>query len=238
MTNDRPSDPPASLPASDLTRLAVEWLRKEHPRAVVIEELSVADWGGARIDVAAVTPDKLVGVEIKGAGDSPTRLPLQGAIYAMVASEMWLLPSPCSAARCKKHKPAGWAMLEVHADAIRPANVAAKLGPPQPTERDGHARRVIPDPDRYEPDTIPARYEPHWCPKLICGTLWRDELYDIARLHGVVCGGRARVAELSAALVDTLPVTVLHREMLQQLYARNWRRHRVRGVHDFRRETL
>src|ERR1700754_1542835 len=96
--------------ARDLCEQAIVWLRKEWPDAVIIPELSVANWGGARLDLAAVTQTELIGVEIKGDGDSTARLSLQGMLSSSVCSRMFLLPSGNLREKCLKAKPPGWLM--------------------------------------------------------------------------------------------------------------------------------
>ena len=91
--------------APELRDLTIAWLRARHPEAIIVPELSVADWGGASIDVAAITPTHIVGVEIKAEGDSPSRLDLQGAVYPRVAREMWLLPDESIREKCFAKKP-------------------------------------------------------------------------------------------------------------------------------------
>jgi hypothetical protein len=72
--------------------------------------LSVASMGGARLDLAAVTPNELIGVEIKGEGDSTARLALQGMQYSAVCTRLFLLPCPSLRDRCVKARPPGWLM--------------------------------------------------------------------------------------------------------------------------------
>lgn len=79
------------MKANELTELAIEWLSKQYPDSVIVTELSVSSWGGASIDVAAITDNEIAGIEIKGEGDSPSRLKLQGLVYGRVARKMWLL---------------------------------------------------------------------------------------------------------------------------------------------------
>lgn len=97
--------------ASELTDLACTWLREMHPHAMIVRELGCAAWGGALIDVAAILPEKIVGVEIKGEGDSPTRLDRQGMMYSRVARTMFLLPDASLLDRCLKRCPPGWGVL-------------------------------------------------------------------------------------------------------------------------------
>lgn len=229
------------MKAAELTELAIEWLKAEHPGSVIVTELSVDDWGGARIDVAAITDTEIIGVEIKGEGDSPSRLELQGLVYGKVARRMWLLVSPDGtlSERCEKKRPLGWGRLEVHQDAIRPKNIARKLGEVEKTEY-GTRRGYVPDPDAYKPDE--ARRYLRQCPWAMCGTLWRDELYEIARAHGVQVKGRALVGPLTDAIVEQMPVPKLHDAMIEQLRRRVWRKPVIDTRHDsqskFTQETM
>lgn len=53
------------MKADDLKPLAAAWLRTRFPDAHIAYELSLAEYGGAQIDVGAICPDQIVGVEIK-----------------------------------------------------------------------------------------------------------------------------------------------------------------------------
>ena len=194
--------------ANQLLAVAISWLRETYPGSIIVTELSVADWGGARIDVAAITEEEVVGVEIKGLGDSPYRLELQGLRYGQVARTMWLLPTPKGtlAEQCKKHRPKNWGMLTAVGGTVQPA-VRYK------SEHTDHV-------DYYEP-----RPSDQLAPYAICGTLWRDELYDIARRQQIRVATRARVADLTKALIESMPVPALHDAMVEQLRMREWKRH-------------
>lgn len=212
------------MKAKQLLELAIDWLKAEYPGSVIVTELSVEDWGGARIDVAAITDEEIVGVEIKGEGDSPTRLDLQGLVYNRVARRMWLLCTPDGtlAERCAKKKPTCWGTLEVHEGAVRPVNVAKKLGPWEDLGNGHRSKRQIPDPDSYKPDQ--AGLNMRQCIWAMCGTLWRDELYEIARLNNVNVTGRARVGTLTDAICEQLPVPKMHDLMIGELRRRVWRK--------------
>jgi hypothetical protein len=209
--------------ADILTEKAIDWMKVEYPDSIVVTEMSVDDWGSARIDVAAITDKDIVGVEIKGEGDSPTRLDLQGLVYGKVARRMWLLVSPAGtlAERCEKKRPRGWGRLEVFDGDVRPKNVARKLGPVEKTTH-GTRQGYVPDPDTYKPDDAMRYFRQ--CPWAMCGTLWRDELYEIARLNGVQVKGRALAGALTDAICEQMPVPKLHDEMIKQLRQRVWRK--------------
>lgn len=208
--------------APELLSLAIDWLRAEFPDAVIVPEMSVADWGGARIDVAAITDAEIVGVEIKGEGDSPTRLELQGLRYGQVARQMWLLVTPEGTLRerCEKKRPANWGLLEVHDGEVRPANRATKLGPPKKSGSGGVYYGTIADPDSYKPST--AHQLKQQCAFAMCGTLWRDELHDIAVREGLAPSPRMRVSDLTDLVIESLPVPTLHGAMIDQLRNRKW----------------
>lgn len=208
--------------AAELLPLAKHWLAERHPDAVIVTELSVADWGGALIDIAAITGTHIVGVEIKGAGDSPARLDRQGLAYGMVAREMWLLPCPTVADKCWAKRPAGWGRLEVWDGAVRPLNTAQKPGGKVKTKY-GHRIEYVRDDSAYAP--AQATIGGHLCPAAICGTLWRDELAAIAARHRVTGIARGSYIHVIAeALEAHLPAPVLHDEMIYELRRRTWRK--------------
>lgn len=211
------------MKAAELTERVIEWMKTAYPGSVIVTEMSVEDWGGARLDVAAVTENEIVGVEIKGEGDSPTRLDLQGLVYGKVARSMWLLVTPEGSLfeRCMKKKPVGWGVLEVSGDAVRPQNTAKKMSDPF-VENGRKVQRLIPDPDSYRPDD--PFFTIRQCPWAMCGTLWRDELYEIVRLNNLKVEGRALVGSLTEAICEQLPVTKIHDAMIAQLCKREWRK--------------
>lgn len=101
------------MKTQELYEIAFAWLRARYPNALIVPEFSVSEYGGALVDLAAVLPDRIIGVELKGEGDSPTRLPRQGMMYGRVCRSMYLLASPNIADRCSKHRPPGWKELRV-----------------------------------------------------------------------------------------------------------------------------
>jgi len=217
------------LHAAKLRDLAISWLREYAPNSVIVSELSVASWGGASIDVAAITVDRIVGVEIKGEGDSPSRLGRQGLAYGMVAKEMWLLCDETIRKRCFSQRPTGWGRLEVWNGEVRPWNRATKLGELEKTKH-GSRRPSIRDDDRYDPDKCTLKA--HLCPLVMCGTLWRDELFEVARRTGLSGLGRAvTVDPLTEAICSELSAPIIHDEMIAALRRRSWRKE----ILDYRR---
>ena len=213
------------LSAIELRLLAQDWLAKRHPDATIVTELSVGNWGSASIDIAAITDSHIIGVEIKGEGDSPTRLDRQGLAYGMVAKEMWLLPSPCSSEKTFKHRPPCWGRLEVFDDAVRPFNRATKTDYDTkiPTRHGGVRHPVMRDDSRYKPE--PGYIGGHLSPQKMLETLWKDELYNIARrqrIEGVT--KRTAVHVISDLIEAELPAPMIHDEMITELRSREWKK--------------
>lgn len=211
------------MKANELKDLAIDWLKTAHPDSIIVTELSVGDWGAASIDVAAITPTHIVGVEIKGEGDSPTRLARQGITYGMVAREMWLLCDLSLQDKCFARRPKGWGRLELHEGVVRPYNRATKRGEAI-SMGEGRTRwPSVRDDSRYEPEIV--SHQKQQTPWTMCGALWRDELYEIARIYQLACGGRAALVEpLTEAICGGLPVTIIHDEMIRALRDRVWRK--------------
>lgn len=214
------------MKAADLCALAIQWMRATFANSIIVPELSVADWGGASIDLAAITPTHIVGVEIKGEGDSPSRLNLQGLAYGRVAREMWLLPDESIYGACMQRRPAGWGMLEVWQGQVRPHNRATKIANWQEREDPTtgiRSRHAIMDRDDTRYDPSKAAELKLLCPHSLCGTLWRDELYAIASDLGIKLSSRANVHVLVDALVSALPAPTIHQYMIDHLRKRRWR---------------
>lgn len=209
------------MKAPDLLPLAINWLAETYPGAIIVTELSVSDMGGAMVDVAAITETEIVGVEIKGDGDSPARLKLQGIVYGRVCRRMWLLPSPDMQDRCFAQRPGGWGRLEVWNGKVRAFNRATTLGKRIPTDW-GYRYELLRDEGRYDPCF--ADESRLLCPHSMCGTLWRDELYDMARLAQVKVTGKANVGPLTQAICEQLPAPAIHTGMIDQLRRRQWRK--------------
>lgn len=107
--------------APALTVMALHWMREKFPDAMLTTELAVAKYGEASLDVAAITETAIYGVEVKGDGDSPSRLLRQGWVYSRAAHQMWLMPAPSIEKQCDKHRPRGWGLLVIDGPGIKEA---------------------------------------------------------------------------------------------------------------------
>ncbi|EPX78057.1 hypothetical protein [Salipiger mucosus] len=211
------------MKANDLRTLATDWLAAAYPDSILVTELSIDDWGSASLDLAAITPSHIVGVEIKGEGDSPARLERQALTYPMAAREMWLLCDPSIKDKCFAKRPAGWGRLELWEGKVRPDNRAKKRGPMTKRKNGNHFWPSVRDDSRYVPDRASKLMQ--LAPHAICGALWKDELLTIARKYDLLPPRRkAYVHVLTEILIDNLPVTVIHDEMIAAFRCRQWRK--------------
>lgn len=176
-----------------LTDLTVAWLRERRPEAVIVRELSCGRYGSAQLDVAAITPTELIGVEVKGEGDSAARLPLQALLYSAVATEMHLFPAPSLEKRMRGKLPPMWRLLSVG-------------------ERDEGV--VVRD---IRGASLPQS------PRRLCELLWRDELSKVARSLRLDVGyGRFRYDVIANEVADIVPLRELRPAVYAQLYRRDW----------------
>ena len=109
----------SGYPAHRLKIMALHWLRHHFPDALLTCELAIAKYGDALLDVGAILPTEIYGIEIKGDGDNCSRLQRQGWVYSRCASRMWLLPAPSLRDAAAKHRPRGWGFIEVVDDELR-----------------------------------------------------------------------------------------------------------------------
>lgn len=182
-------------PASRLCDLASDFLAARWPDAVIVRELSVGNWGSSMLDIAAITDDAIIGVEIKGDGDSPTRLKLQAASYSKSATHMFLLAAPSIAGRCKAHKPMGWRLLTVAGDRC--------------IDEHAHYLRL---------DRLPTSAAQ------LLQALWKEELLLVAASARVVAHRSMRVDQIAEELSELVPLRELRKHVCAALRARDWAR--------------
>jgi hypothetical protein len=186
------------MKAPELLSLAVDWLARRYPDSLIVPELSVGTWGAALLDCAAVTKDFIIGVEIKGEGDSPARMPLQAALYSKAASRMFFLPCPDLEERCFKHLPDAWGRLTV-----RDGQIEHQVSSWRQRDRAG------------EPDDLCV------APAQLLQCLWRDELDLIAMRHQIITG-KVGVEKLRWELAEQVPLRTLRLEVCEALRLRRW----------------
>ena len=177
-----------------LTKMAGAWLARQYPGALIVEELSIGNWGSLRLDVAAICEEEIVAVEIKGDGDDMGRLKLQGPLYGLAATTAWLLPSPALAERAKKALPRGWGLLHV-VDALS-------------IHRDKYRR----------PARLPTS------PGQMLQALWAVELRSVCDELGVSRRGMTTCAQWVDALAEQVPLVHLRPAICRALRRRDWSR--------------
>lgn len=182
------------FPASRLCDMASDFLAKTYPGSLIVRELCVGNWGSSMLDIAAITDDEIIGVEIKGDGDSPTRLKLQAASYSKSATRMYLLAAPSIAKRCQAHKPMGWRML-----------IAAEA----------HCWAEIPG---LAPDRLPT------APAQLLQALWKDELLLVAHSLRVGAHRSMRADQILEEIAELVPLKDIRPAVCHALKLRDWSR--------------
>jgi hypothetical protein len=183
--------------------MASDFLAERHPDALIVRELSIGKWGAALLDIAAICEDMIVGVEIKGEGDSGARLERQGWIYSRAASQMFLLTAPALDKAADKHLPAGWWPLRVVDGALVRDNGVLQLD----DVKWGHC------------------YGPTWqpnAPAQLCECLITSELRALGKRlvpgHDI---GRT-VPTMIRAISENAPLAAVRSGVCATLRARDW----------------
>lgn len=186
------------MKAAELLPLAIDWLANRYPNSLIVPELSIGTWGAALLDVAAITQTEIIGVEIKGEGDSPARMPLQASLYSKAATRMFFLPCPALQDRCFKHLPDAWGRLVIIGD-----RVERRLSPWE---------EICGEKEPQELCVAPAQL-------LQC--LWRDEL-DLIASRCAIITGKVDVEKLRWELAEQVPLRKLKAEVCDALLHRKW----------------
>lgn len=197
------------MKAAELLPLVIDWLAERYADSLIVPEFSIGTWGAALLDVAAITESEIIGVEIKGAGDSPARLPLQASLYSKAATRMFFLACPELEARCFKHLPSAWGRLRVRDGKIEPILT-------------DHQRWVIENICTYAIGRDPEPAE--WlctAPLQLLQCLWRDELDAIASRLGLTVG-RLDVESLRRELAERVALRELRPLVCELLRERRW----------------
>lgn len=181
-------------PAERLTALASDWLASRYPDALIVREFCVGVWGGALIDLAAITATEIIGLEIKGDGDSPTRLKLQASLYAKAAQRMYLLPAPSIFSRCAKAETPGWRLLAIEGGQIV-----------------GHGWHAD-DP----PPLLPT------APGQLLQALWKEELGKVAMWTGAPVSPSLGCEGRRSILAETTTLKTLIPAVCRALRERDW----------------
>lgn len=186
----------AKWSAARLTDVAVSWLRCKLPDSLIVPEFVCGYGGDARIDLAAITPDGIVGVEIKGEGDTHARLATQGPAFLAVCTSVHLLYAPSLAASMSKHRPKFWLPLHLE-DALAFRGECALSGT--------------------------SHYINHGlCPRQMLAVLWRDELVSLARSLSIAAEKRDPVHVISERVAELAALREIRRGVCERLLKRDW----------------
>lgn len=193
-------------------RVALEaWGRTRWPQARQVHEL-VMGRGDARADMAFVSPDDLVVVEIKSIYDTAQRMIHQCGMFSLGAPEVWICADP-------RHD--GDVGLLRHLLPGLGHIVATRVhaGDPVQGRAADHAFTVA-----LEVVAEPVRRAPH--PDALLSLCWVAELADMARRHRLIQGGRPPThGALVKMLRDKISAAVQLRDVCRALRQRQafWR---------------
>jgi hypothetical protein len=159
-------------------------LRALRPEARIVHELNV-DTGRNRIDVAAISSEELIAVEIKSERDKTNRLVEQAQAFAAVSHHLIVC------AHEKHWSKASWQRDDLPPSEL-PALKKASIAGPGPTlwrypeieggYREGEWREPR---DRFSK----RQWQPHATRFL--DLLWRDELFRVCRRHRIPVDSRS-----------------------------------------------
>lgn len=189
--------------AARMKLMALHWLRERHPDALLTTELAVGKYGDASLDVAAILPDKIVGVEIKGDGDSANRLERQGWVYSRTASEMWLFPAPSLIENAGKHRPRGWGLLRTEGEGVR---VRLEVG-------NWRTGTHLPN-----------------APAALLDILWKPELVATGQALNVAFNPRAACHVIAHQIAEHSTLSEVRPRVCQALIDRDWGRYPRPGM--------
>lgn len=186
--------------AADMIPLAADWLLSRYPNAKLVTEFVCGRAANARIDLAAITHDGIVGVEIKASGDDGRSLKHQGYAFSAVAQRVWLFTGPGAVARTSQHRPEFWGELRIMDTAQGPLAAALIDAPTSPFE------------------SAPA----------LLSLLWADELNKLAKSYSIILS-RCRAKTL-AMLADRVSLAEIRMDVCTILERRRWRDGVVRRI--------
>jgi hypothetical protein len=160
--------------------------------ALMVSEMVVCQ-AEARIDLAVIEPNRLVGWEIKTGVDKLTRLPLQQEIYSRVFDRVWLVAEQKHLCEATNMVPAWWGVVRVD---DRPTGCRLTQVRPSRVNR------------QIDMDSVVR-------------LLWRDEALAELRLLGLDAGlGRAPKRQLWDALAAAVPRRISATELRKRVRVR------------------
>jgi len=189
--------------AKTLTGFAEKFLHEKFPNALIMREFNAAKWGNALIDVVAITEKKIIGIEIKGQGDSLTRLKLQGPAYSMVASHMFLLCCPELFEKCQKKDliPYRWEYLKVSGESIDWGRSYYNCD-----------FKTVDDRPSFHPNSARA----------LCSMLWKKELVRFGQELRCDVKNSMAVDTIIDEVSEKVPLREIRTMVIKYLRSRDW----------------
>ena len=202
-------------------------LREIHPDARIVHEFAM---GGVRMDVAAITTERLVTVEIKSELDTLDRLPNQLRFACALGGEVWVVFAPkwrtAMKARAQSQdmaQPIVEGGRTTYAD--NPIYIPELWRCVELTEDDATGELVTPD--RYGVHPLERARHPHryigrdrYCSRRLLDLLLKPELYALAQPFGAK--SKHDVPTIAEIAHDNLTGAQIRRGVLAALRARTF----------------
>ncbi|AZN72273.1 hypothetical protein D5400_14190 [Georhizobium profundi] len=199
----------------ELRDFVVSRLRELFPTARIVHELNVAGTGSNRIDVAAVTRQAIIGVEIKSEKDTLKRLDEQWDAFSKCCHFVFVAAHEKHFAEYREPWMSDGSPSEI--DLNHPAFLGVY-------RRRRHCWRYpTPIPQYWSRAFDPfkdVRLQPR--ASALLGLLWREELCDEARRHSVSVGSRATRHSMICEMVWRMTGREIAEAVCRQLRQRSF----------------
>jgi len=200
---------PASVAEREIRAAAVDALREHFcGRARIIHELTV---GGCRADLAAVTTNTIILVELRSERDTLDRLPMQAKHFSraahhtiLVAHRKWFDTAPYADGSPRLASPDG--------EAWERFDVVWAYPQPTPGEFGNDIHRWRMPTERY-PEMQPHAYH-------LLSLLWREELLAECRRHRITTGARDNVEAIKTKMAWAMTGREIAEAVCRQIRAR------------------
>lgn len=199
------------LKDKDIREPLFEYLEEQFGRVRILEEKMM---GRSRADVVAITPDELIGIEIKSDADTYVRLARQVRDYDLYFDRNYVVVGTSHAAHIEEHVPDYWGIITVEE---LQTDEEEELNGQQETEMPGHIEN---EPDFYM--LREAKKNPHAQIARKLSALWRPELVHIQERYAMPRYKQQSKKFVAEKILLAVPEEALHKEISHELFERDY----------------
>lgn len=181
----------AVLYDKDIREPLFDFLEERYGKIRIIEEKTM---GRSRADALMVTPELIVGIEIKSDADTYARLSRQVKDYDLYFDCNYVVAGSTHAARVHEHVPPWWGIISVE------------------LWTDKVDFYVVREAER-NPKVVPERK---------ISILWRPELSHIQALNGMAKYRDKSKNFVQKKILEKVPEEILQRQICQELFERDY----------------